>query len=74
MRIKVSDLNAIRMSTNPPQELVNSEYRVIHKDQVKQWVGIGWVTERPATTEDYNNIPEVIDKITQLKKRQPCEE
>lgn len=61
MKVKVSDLNTIKMSVNPPQELVNSEYRVIHKGQVKQWVGIGWVTERPATTEDYNNIPEVID-------------
>lgn len=61
MKVKVSDLNDIRMSVNPPQEVVNSNYRVIHKNQVKHWVGIGWVTERTATPEDYSNIPEAID-------------
>lgn len=35
MKINVSDLNAIIMSVNPPQEVVNSDYRVIHKEQVK---------------------------------------
>lgn len=61
MKVEVSDLSTIRMSVNPPQEVVNSGYRVIHEKQVKHWVGIGWVTERPANQEDYNNFPEVID-------------
>ncbi len=61
MKVKVSDLGAIKMSVNPPLEVINSGYRVIHEKQVKHWVGIGWVIEHPANPEDYNNIPEAID-------------
>ena len=61
MKIKVTDLSKISMSINPPQEVVNSGYLVIHNGEIKHWVGIGWVTERSATPEDYNNIPEAID-------------
>ena len=43
MKVKVSDLSAIKMSVNPPLEVINSGYRVIHEKQVKHWVGIGWV-------------------------------
>lgn len=61
MKVSVSEISSTRMSVNPPQEVVNSGYLVIHNEQIKHWVGIGWVIERSATPEDYNNIPEVID-------------
>jgi len=34
---------------------------VIHNDQLEEWVGIGWITIRPATDEDRLKFPTVID-------------
>jgi hypothetical protein len=33
--------------------------KIIHLQQVKQWVGFGWVTERIAEPHDYLKYPEV---------------
>ena len=33
--------------------------KIIHNNAVKQWVGIGWVTEKVAEREDYLKYPEV---------------
>ncbi len=49
------------MSTKPPQEVVDADYKVIHDGHIKQWVGIGWVTERKAKKSDYKHIPEIVD-------------
>lgn len=31
--------------------------KVIHNGMIKQWVGIGWVTERHARPEELNKYP-----------------
>lgn len=62
MKIKLSEITSIKLSVNPPQALVQSEYAIIHKGKIKRWVGIGWVIERDATPADYNTIPEVINE------------
>ena len=61
MTFSRSDVGTIKMSTNPPKEIVNAGYRIIHDGMVKHWVGIGWVEERPAEREDYENIPQIVD-------------
>lgn len=61
MKIKLSDVSSIKMSVNPPKEVIDAGYCVIHNKEVKHWVGIGWVTERSATPEDFKNIPEAIE-------------
>ncbi len=58
--VSASDIGTIKMSTNPPQHVVNAGFRVIHNRKVKEWVGIGWVETRDAERDDYKNIPEVI--------------
>lgn len=49
------------MSTTPPKAIVNAGFRVIHDGKVKQYVGIGWITETAATHDDYSKYPEIID-------------
>jgi hypothetical protein len=34
--------------------------RVIHDGLLKNWVGIGWVTERKATATDKKNYPTAV--------------
>jgi len=55
----LSDVDRIKMVTNPPKEIVDCGFRVIFKKRVKSWVGFGWIDDRDATREDYKNIPEV---------------
>lgn len=61
MTVSRCDVGTIKMSTNPPKEVVNAGFRIIHDNVVKHWVGIGWVEERPAEREDFLNIPQLID-------------
>ena len=51
------------MSVNPPDEVVNAGHRVINDTDghIYHYVGIGWVKERKANIEDYQNIPQLID-------------
>lgn len=35
--------------------------RVIHDGEVKEWVGIGWISKGKATEADYQTTPEVKD-------------
>lgn len=49
------------MSVNPPKEVVDAGYRIIHEGDIKCWVGIGWVTECRASKSDYYKIPEVVN-------------
>lgn len=60
--VNIKDLNRIKMNTNPPVEIVESGYRVIHNGKVKCHVGIGWVVEKEqATAEDFETIPVVVE-------------
>ncbi len=61
MKIKISELTFLKMSTRPPKAVVDAGYRVICNGDVKCWTGIGWVNEGEATREQYDIIPEVID-------------
>lgn len=60
--ISRNQIDPIKMSVNPPQEVVNAGYKVINNmdDHIYQYVGIGWVKERKAEMEDYKNIPQLI--------------
>lgn len=59
--LSLSDVERIKMCTNPPKEIINCGFRVIFKKRVKCWVGIGWIDERAAEREDYKEIPEILD-------------
>lgn len=61
INIKRSDVNNIKMSICPLECIVNAGYKVILNNQVCHYVGIGWVIERDAESEDYDNIPVIID-------------
>lgn len=41
--IKLSELNKIKMSVNPPECVVKADYKVILNGMVKQYIGIGWI-------------------------------
>lgn len=60
IKIEASDVNSIIMSVKPPKAVEDAGNKVIHKGEIKHWVGIGWVTEGKACEEDYYKIPEVI--------------
>lgn len=55
--IKLSDISNIKMVTNPPKCVIEAGNRVIVNDEVKEWVGIGWITLRKSTQEDKKYIP-----------------
>lgn len=61
-KIKLKDVNGIKMSVNPPKCIVDADYRVIFNGRIKCYVGIGWVDEGKAKLSDYNKIPEVIER------------
>jgi hypothetical protein len=57
-----NEIHPIKMSTNPPEEIVNCGYKVINNKDgiIYQYVGIGWVAGEKATMEDHKNIPQLI--------------
>ena len=58
--ISRSEIHPIKMSTNPPKEIVNCGYKVINTDgHVYEYVGIGWVKIREAVMDDYKEIPQL---------------
>lgn len=59
--INIKELNKIRMATNPPECVIESNYCVIHNCKVKQYVGIGWIEVKQATPKDYKTIPKVVE-------------
>lgn len=61
LTVKASDVRSIKMGVNPPKEVVDAGYRVIHEGYIKCWVGIGWLTEGRASKSDYYKIPEVVN-------------
>lgn len=61
IQINRSEINPIKMCTNPLDQIVNAEMRVISNGDVYQYVGIGWIYLREANKEDFNKIPEITD-------------
>jgi len=61
--IKRNEIDPIKMSTNPPKEIVNCGFKVINSADncIYDYVGIGWIKGRRAEREDYLNIPQLID-------------
>lgn len=59
MKINADLLTSLKMSTNPPKEVVDAGYSVIADGWVKTWVGRGWVSEHIALKRDYELFPEV---------------
>ena len=60
--ISRNEIHPIKMSTNPPREIVNAGYRVINltDGHIYEYIGFGWVKGEEATREDYQNIPQLI--------------
>ncbi len=59
---RAKELTSIKLSTNPPKEIVDAGYKVVHNGKVKCWVGIGWVVEGEATQSDIETLPNVINE------------
>lgn len=59
MKLPHSEVSKSKMAVNPHPEIVNAGYKVIHCGFIHDWVGIGWITNRPAFKEDYEFIPEI---------------
>jgi hypothetical protein len=55
LKVPASDLSTIKMVAGNEKKYT----RVIDDGVVKSWVGIGWVEEREATTEDLAQYPTV---------------
>lgn len=55
--VKRSQLSNIRMTTGGEDKYS----KVILDGNVRQWVGIGWVDEGPASADDKKKYPTVID-------------
>ena len=59
--ISRNQIDPIKMSVNPPKEVVNAGHTVINTNgYVYHYMGIRWVQERKAEREDYQNIPQLI--------------
>lgn len=53
--IEASKLSIIRMTAGNE----NTISKVIDNSELKEWVGIGWITLRPATVADKKKYPTV---------------
>lgn len=51
--ISVGDLSTLKMKCGEN----NKPLKIIHLGQLKEYIGIGWITEREATVTDYYNYP-----------------
>ena len=58
--ISRDEIHPVKMSTNPPKEVVHAGMRVIADGCIYVYVGIGWVRCNKATQKDYKEIPELI--------------
>jgi hypothetical protein len=59
---KHEDISFLKMSTNPPKEIVNCGMKIINlsDNYIYEYVGIGWIKTDKATMIDYKNIPQLI--------------
>lgn len=73
MRVKYADIfgmrGRIKMSINPPQCIVDSNYHIVLEGKVLQYVGIGWVEVRDATATDTDTLPQVFAPHCSLCER-----
>ena len=61
-KINRSKIHPVKMSTNPPDEIVNCGMRVINTNGfIYEYVGIGWIKTDKATKKDFQEIPELTD-------------
>lgn len=60
--ISRAEISPIKMTNNPPEEIVNAGYRLINSanGHIYEFVGIGWIKDREATRQDYESIPQLI--------------
>jgi hypothetical protein len=62
VEISRASISVIKMSVNPPVEVVNAGNKCISNGKVYHYVGIYWVEEREATVDDEKSgIPVLID-------------
>lgn len=54
-KINIKDLTSIKMVASGEKRIT----KVIRGGMVKEWVGIGWIDLRPATSRDRQRYPEV---------------
>jgi len=54
--VKISKLSTLKMTCGNEKKYSV----VIHEGMRKQWVGIGWVDEGPATAADKKRYPKVV--------------
>lgn len=60
--INRKDIHPIKMSTNPPKEIVNCGMKVINTDgYIYEYNGIGWIQDKIAERKDYKEIPQLAD-------------
>ena len=61
-KVNRKDLSPIKMTTNPPIQIVNAGFRVINTNGfIYEFVGIGWVKCEKAVVSDYLEIPQVFE-------------
>lgn len=60
--ISRNEIHPIKMSTNPPKEIINCGYKVINitDGYIYEYVGIGWIKTIKAEIKDYKEIPQLI--------------
>lgn len=60
--LKRKEIHPVKMSTNPPEVVVNCGMKVINTDGwVYEYVGIGWRKDKKAEQKDYLEIPQLTD-------------
>jgi len=61
-KINRSEIHPVKMSTNPPKDIVSCEMKVINTDGfIYEYVGIGWIKTNKATKKDFQEIPELTE-------------
>lgn len=57
-----SEIHPVKMSTKPPEEIINAGMKVINTDGfIYEYIGIGWIKLSKAEMSDYSEIPQLID-------------
>ena len=58
----IHEISLIKMSTAPPQEIVNCGMKIINLSDkyIYEWVGFGWIKTEKAEIHHYKEIPQLI--------------
>jgi hypothetical protein len=57
LTVKRSELSSWKMAAGNEKTIT----QVIFEGRVRDWVGIGWIDMREATSEDFATMPVVVD-------------